>query len=102
MTTSTSVHSNAFNFMSYLQSGVDPRTGQYTVSITLPEVKTNGLRGPTLPLVLSYNPLNVQDSGFGFGWNLQLSQYEPGSQIVSLSSGETFKVQGISGDQLLM
>ncbi|WP_032633216.1 RHS repeat protein [Pseudomonas syringae USA007] len=102
MTTSTSVHSNAFNFMSYLQSGVDPRTGQYTVSITLPEVKTNGLRGPTLPLVLSYNPLNVQDSGFGFGWNLQLSQYEPGSQIVSLSSGETFKVRGISGDQLLM
>ncbi|MDU8430286.1 RHS repeat-associated core domain-containing protein [Pseudomonas syringae pv. actinidifoliorum] len=102
MTTSTSVHSNAFNFMSYLQSGVDPRTGQYTVSITLPEVKTNGLRGPTLPLVLSYNPLNVQDSGFGFGWNLQLSQYEPGSQIVSLSSGETFKVNGISGDQLLM
>ncbi|RMS02998.1 RHS repeat domain-containing protein [Pseudomonas syringae] len=102
MTTSTSVHSNAFNFMSYLQSGVDPRTGQYTVSITLPEVKTNGLRGPTLPLVLSYNPLNVQDSGFGFGWNLQLPQYEPGSQIVSLSSGETFKVQGISGDQLLM
>ncbi|WP_046398146.1 RHS repeat domain-containing protein, partial [Pseudomonas avellanae] len=72
------------------------------VTITLPDIKTNGLRGPTLPLVLSYNPLNVQDSGFGFGWNLQLSQYEPGSQIVSLSSGETFKVQGISGDQLLM
>ncbi|RMO85438.1 YD repeat protein [Pseudomonas syringae pv. philadelphi] len=102
MTTSTSVHSNAFNFMSYLQSGVDPRTGQYTVSITLPEVKTNGLRGPVLPLVLSYNPLNVQDSGFGLGWNLQLSQYDPGSQIVSLSSGETFKVQDLSGDQLLM
>ncbi|RMR04436.1 RHS repeat domain-containing protein [Pseudomonas syringae group genomosp. 3] len=102
MTTSTSVHSNAFNFLSYLQSGVDPRTGQYTVTITLPDIKTNGLRGPVVPLVLSYNPLNVQDSGFGFGWNLQLSQYEPGSQIVSLSSGETFKVKGASGDQLLM
>ncbi|RMM02132.1 YD repeat protein, partial [Pseudomonas syringae pv. maculicola] len=50
MTTSTSVHSNAFNFMSYLQSGVDPRTGQYTVSINLPEVKSNGLRGPVVPL----------------------------------------------------
>lgn len=48
MTLSTSVHSNAFNFMSFVQSGVDPRTGQYTVSITLPDIKTNGLRGPGL------------------------------------------------------
>ncbi|POD72853.1 RHS repeat-associated core domain-containing protein [Pseudomonas syringae group genomosp. 3] len=102
MTTSTSVHSNAFNFMSYLQSGVDPRTGQYTVSINLPEVKSNGLRGPVVPLVLSYNPLNVQDSGFGLGWNLQLSQYDPGTRIVSLGSGETFKVEGSLGDQLWM
>ncbi|RMR11826.1 YD repeat-containing protein [Pseudomonas amygdali pv. ulmi] len=65
MTASTSVHSNAFNFLSYVQSGVDPRTGQYTVAITLPDVKTNGLRGPGMPLALNYNPLNRQDSGFG-------------------------------------
>ncbi|OUM07100.1 sugar-binding protein [Pseudomonas syringae] len=102
MTISTSVHSNAFNFMSYIQSGVDPRTGQYTASITLPDVKTNGLRGPGVPLALSYNPLNTQDSGFGLGWNLQLSQFTLGTQIVSLSSGETFKVDGTRDDQLLM
>ncbi|MDF5776987.1 RHS repeat domain-containing protein [Pseudomonas syringae] len=102
MTASTSVHSNAFNFLSYVQSGVDPRTGQYTVAITLPDVKTNGLRGPGMPLALNYNPLNRQDSGFGLGWNLQLSQYDPGNQIVSLSSGETFKVDGTSDDQMLM
>ncbi|MBA1231636.1 sugar-binding protein [Pseudomonas viridiflava] len=102
MTISTSVHSNAFNFMSFMQSGVDPRTGQYTVSLTLPDVKTNGLRGPGLPLVLSYNPLNTQDSGFGLGWNLRLSQYTPGNQVVSLSSGETFKVYGTQADQLVM
>ena len=94
MTTSTSVHSNAFNFMSFLQSGVDPRTGQYTVSISLPDVKTNDLRGPGVPLALSFNPLNTLDSGFGHGWNLQLSQYTPGNQVLSLSSGETFKVTG--------
>ena len=102
MTISTSVHSNAFNFMSFIQNGVDPRTGQYTVSLTLPDIKTNGLRGPGLPLVLSYNPLNTEDSGFGLGWNLQLSQYMPGSGIISLSSGETFKVDGSQGDQLTM
>ncbi|WP_346399364.1 RHS repeat-associated core domain-containing protein [Pseudomonas syringae] len=102
MTASTSVHSNAFNFLSYVQSGVDPRTGQYTVAITLPDVKTNGLRGPGVPLALHYNPLNRQDSGFGLGWNLQLSQYDPGSQIISLSSGETFKVDGTGDGQMLM
>ncbi|KPB77789.1 RHS repeat domain-containing protein [Pseudomonas cannabina] len=102
MTASTSVHSNAFNFLSYVQSGVDPRTGQYTVAITLPDVKTNGLRGPGMPLALNYNPLNRQDSGFGLGWNLQLSQYDPGNQIVSLSSGETFKVDGTGNGQMLM
>ncbi|MEE4082905.1 sugar-binding protein [Pseudomonas viridiflava] len=102
MTLSTSVHSNAFNFMSFVQSGVDPRTGQYTVSITLPDIKTNGLRGPGFPLALNYNPLNTQDSGFGMGWNLGLSQYTPGSQILALSTGETFKVDDSNGDQLLM
>lgn len=94
MTISTSVHSNAFNFISFLQGGVDPRTGQYTLSISLPDVKTNDLRGPGVPLTLAYNPLNTEDSGFGFGWNLQLSQYTPGNQVLSLSTGETFKVTG--------
>jgi RHS repeat-associated protein len=94
MTISTSVHSNAFNFMSFMQGGVDPRTGQYTFSISLPDVKTNDLRGPGVPLALAYNPLNTLDSGFGHGWNLQLSQYTPGNQVLSLSTGETFKVTG--------
>jgi RHS repeat-associated protein len=102
MTTSTSVHSNAFNFMSFLQNGVDPRTGQYTISINLPDVKTNDLRGPGVPLPLVYNPLNTQNSGFGLGWNLQLSQYTPGNQMLSLSTGETFKITGTVGDQLDM
>lgn len=94
MATSTAVHSNAFNFMSYLQGGVDPRTGQYTVSLSLPELKANGLAGPVVPLTLLFNPLNVRDSGFGIGWSLQLSEFDITRQILSLSSGETFKVTG--------
>ncbi|MGO4325375.1 hypothetical protein, partial [Pseudomonas sp. KB_12] len=104
MTISNSVHSNAFNFMSFIEGGVDPRTGQYTFAISLPDVKTNHLQGPGVPLNLAYNPLNRQDSGYGYGWNLQLSQYTPGNQILSLSTGETFKVTGsdsVSG-QLVM
>lgn len=92
MTIKTSVHSGAFAFMSFIQGGVDPRTGQFTQTLTLPDVKTNDLNGPGLPLALGYNPLNTEDSGWGLGWNLRLSQYRLADQVVSLNSGETFKV----------
>lgn len=41
-----SLHSNAFNFMSFVQGSVDPRTGQYTLGIDLPELNANALCGP--------------------------------------------------------
>lgn len=94
MTASTSVHSNAFNFAAYIETGVDPRTGQYTVSINPPELKGNSLQGPDFNLAFFYSPLNVEDSGFGKGWNLQLTQVR--DNIVTLSSGETYKITGRS------
>ncbi|WP_166367074.1 RHS repeat domain-containing protein [Pseudomonas akapageensis] len=98
MTTSSTAHSNAFNFLSFVQNSVDPRTGQYTATIDLPELKSNDLCGPVLPLQLAFNPLNILDSGFGRGWNLNLSQYTPPNSMLALSTGETFKVTG-SGPQ---
>ena len=92
MSTSTAVHSNAFNFMSFIEGQVDPRTGQYTCSIKLPELLANTLCGPVVPLHLNFNPLNSGDSGFGKGWNLQLSQFNPANGILALYTGEVFKV----------
>lgn len=92
MTTSTAVHSNAFNFMNFIHSQVDPRTGQYTCTVALPELKGNHLAGPSVPLQLGFNPLNRDDSGFGRGWNLQLSQFDTLRGVLSLHTGETFKV----------
>ncbi|MEB0207281.1 sugar-binding protein [Pseudomonas sp. CCC3.1] len=94
MVASSVVHSNAFNFMSYLQNGVDPRTGQYTVSINFPVLNANNLRGPSFPLQLAFSPLNTLDTGFGKGWSLNLSQYIPSSKMLALSTGESFKVTG--------
>ncbi|WP_024677961.1 RHS repeat-associated core domain-containing protein [Pseudomonas syringae] len=88
--------------MSSLKSGVDPRTGLYNVSINLPELQSNDLLGPGFNLDLSYSPLNTVDSGYGRGWNLQLSQYNPGTRILALSTGETFCVDGTSGTALTM
>lgn len=94
MSASTAVHSNAFNFQSYLQHGVDPRTGQYTVSLGVPELKCHGLAGPVLPLRLSFSPINTLDVGFGLGWTLNLTEYHLTRHILSLGTGETFLVTG--------
>lgn len=102
MATSTALHSNAFNFMSFINGGVDPRTGLYTLSVALPELKTNDLAGPVLPLALAFSPLNTRDTGYGLGWNLQLTQYSPDSRILSLSTGETFKVTETAPDGRLL
>lgn len=98
MSASTSVNSNAFNFASYVQHGVDPRTGQYTISLALPEIKSSALAGPSLPLTLGFSPLNTTDVGFGRGWTFNLTEYDVRTRILSLGSGETFKVTG-SGTQ---
>jgi YD repeat-containing protein len=98
---STAVHSNAFNFMSFIENGVDPRTGQYTLAINLPALQSYDLNGPEFPLSLTYNPLNTTNSGYGMGWDLRLSQYTPATGILALSTGETFKSTAIQDGQLV-
>lgn len=90
----TAVHSNAFNFQSFVQSGVDPRTGLYTVGLSLHEVEVNDLRGPVVPLNLSHNPASTINNGYGTGWRLAQTQYTPSTQIIAVHSGESFKVTG--------
>lgn len=102
MTTASVVHSNAFNFMSFINNSVDPRTGQYTLAIQLPRLPANQLQGPELPLQLAYNPLNTEDSGFGKGWNINLSQYVPSTRALSLHTGEQFVVTSTESQPALI
>ncbi|MFV7437999.1 hypothetical protein ACLPJF_08330 [Pseudomonas vlassakiae] len=99
MSSESSVHSNALNFMSFMQNGVDSRTGQYTVTIKLPDLAANLWLGPDIELSLSFNPLNTIDSGWGKGWNLSLTQYTEHNQILTTYTGEAFKVTGSTGDR---
>ncbi|MFV3292582.1 RHS repeat-associated core domain-containing protein [Pseudomonas sp. NY11955] len=94
MSTTSTAQSNAYNFSSFVQNSVDPRTGQYTLAIVLPELVGNDQMGPALPLRLGFNPMNHLDAGFGHGWSLNLSQYVPASNLLSLQTGETLKVTG--------
>ncbi|EKT4485049.1 hypothetical protein QEM02_005227, partial [Pseudomonas putida] len=94
MANDSAVHSNATNFQSFVQNHVDQRTGQYNLAIDLQVPAGNDLTGPGLPLRLSYSPFNTEDSGFGTGWQLAMTRYVPATRMLTLHTGESYKVTG--------
>lgn len=85
-------YSQAGNFTSAVSGGVDPRTGQYSVNINLGHVAANNLLGPSIPLVLSYSPMNQTNIGFGIGFSFGLSTYDRGMAMLSLSDGSKYPI----------
>ena len=94
MAIETVLHSNAFNAAGFVQNAVDPRTGQYALSINFPALVGNNQVGPGLPIRLVFNPLSDKSVGFGRGWYIELTQYVAGSRMLRLHTGESFKVTG--------
>ena len=95
----SSLHSNAFNFLSFLEGGVDPRTGQYTLQLALPAVQANNLNGPELAIRLGFDPFTATDIGLGKGWSLNLSQVDTyGKGRLRLSSGEAYGLTALTSD----
>ena len=85
------VYSGAYNFMSSISAGVDPRTGMFSASVTLPTGAANDLRGPISQLRLGYSLLMTEDQGFGLGWMLGTTSWDGASQQLQLNSGERFR-----------
>ncbi|WP_102944536.1 RHS repeat protein [Stenotrophomonas sp. VV52] len=84
-------YSNAQNFLSHLQTGVDVRTGDFTCAMSLPALEANNLQGPTVQLSLAFSAQLIDDLGYGEGWALGgLTTYDPTSRVISLSTGERF------------
>ncbi|HGM4966665.1 TPA: hypothetical protein ACKP0L_005014 [Pseudomonas putida] len=75
MSGKTALHSGAFNFLSFISNGVDPRTGQYGLSIALAVLRGDYLGGAEFPLKLSYNSMGAGDFGYGQGWDINLSSF---------------------------
>ncbi|WP_176469769.1 RHS repeat domain-containing protein [Pseudomonas sp. Irchel 3A5] len=88
---SSSVRSGAYNFLSFISSGVDPRTGTYSVSLSLSNLLANTLSGPSLPLALRSNALQTENLGFGVGWGIPFSSYNQKTKILNLSSGASHR-----------
>lgn len=89
------IHTQAGNFSDFIKTGVDPRTGQFTLALGLPLPPANQLCGPLLSPTLTFTTLgSAVDRGFGLGWSLGLSEInlDQHAPSVRLSSGEQFAI----------
>ncbi|WP_257458081.1 RHS repeat-associated core domain-containing protein [Archangium lipolyticum] len=88
-----SIYSNAFNFGSYLTGGVDPRTGQYTASIQLVQLRPPNLNGLGRDIKLSFSALDTGSRCFGTGWSISLCSLDlaNGRNVLTLSDGRSFR-----------
>ncbi|KAJ5806343.1 RHS repeat protein [Penicillium pulvis] len=96
---SEGLYSQACNFASFLQKGVDPRTGQYTCSVQLYEAPAQIRNCPVFKLGLVFSPLSPGRSEFGKGWSLNLPHCDPRAKTVLTSTGDSFRISD-SGNTL--
>lgn len=89
---SSTFYSQAGNFISSVQGGVDPRTGLFNVSMPLVNLHSCRLAGPALALSLQYSPISSLNEGFGTGFSLNLTRYDTATGKLTLSTGEEYRV----------
>jgi len=93
---SSAFTSNTANFSDAMQTGVDPRTGQFFMNFSLLSAQAHQLLGPALDLGLRFSSLSEQNAvGLGKGVNLGgVSWFDQKSHQLQLSSGESWSVSG--------
>lgn len=89
------IHSNAFNFSSFLSSGVDPRTGQYNADLNVISLSPTNEDEATYPVSLSFSTFNASNLGFGTGWKMLPTSLDLRRRIFTNSQGERYKCQNL-------
>lgn len=84
--------SQSSNFISAINTDVDPRTGQFMVNLPVVSLIGNNRLGPELSLSLSYSSLSRINCGFGTGFSLSLTQFNNKTNLLELSNGEKYRV----------
>lgn len=98
MSTNIAPFTQALNFFSPFDSGVDPRTGLFLFSFPLAEVRGNNTLGPLLPLALTYSPLRIGNPyKLGNGVSLPITSYDRTNKLLALSTGEYFRTDDAGG-----
>ena len=85
--------SNATNYSDAVSSGVDPRTGAFTFALHLAELSFAKTSGLVFKLRMSYNAASSLDLGFGRGWGLALARFDKNSNLLTLTTGQQFKIK---------
>jgi RHS repeat-associated protein len=89
------IYSNAFNFTSNLSGEVDLRTGLYNSIVQLIRIMPEGPVEVSRDLTLAFSMMNQADEGYGFGWKLNNSIFDPRNNTLRLLSGERFNTETI-------
>lgn len=87
---SAEMHSDAKNFLSFIEAGVDPRTGTYNFSIPFSRFFNNTLNGPSVPLSLNFDMFRMEDIGLGLNWSIPLSRFDGRARMLYLSNGTSY------------
>ncbi|WP_421091180.1 RHS repeat domain-containing protein [Pseudochrobactrum sp. MP213Fo] len=82
-------YTHAGNFTQHGEGNVDPRTGLFSVSITLCEFRGGNLIGPSQPVILTYSPLSSVDYGLGIGWCFAWTTWDTNSGYLYSKYGES-------------
>ncbi len=95
-----SIFSGALNNVQFLSGGVDPQTGLYTSSFDFGDLAGSRSFGATFKLQMQFSPLGTlsetNDSFLGLGWSFFLPGFDPGSMLITLLDGKTYKVDSTS------
>lgn len=89
------IHSNAFNFSSFLSSGVDPRTGQYNADLNVISLSPTNEDEATYPVSLKFTSFTSSNFGFGTGWQMLPTSLDLRRRIFTNSQGERYKCQNL-------
>ncbi len=97
------IFSNAFNFASYRDGQVDPRTGQFSAAIRLATLHPEGAGTGRRDIYLTFSMNQLGNEGYGIGWSINETEAIPlpadwggngrrPSTRLKLASGESFPI----------
>lgn len=85
-------YSQSQNFINALQSGIDSRTGSFSLNIPIANINANYGMGPEINVILSSTSLNKGNNGFGVGFSLPFTTYDKQNKLLTLSTGEKYLI----------
>ena len=95
-------YSGAYNNVSFLNGGVDPQTGLYTLSFPLGNLLSSDGFGPSFSLSMNYSPLStgtVGNKGLGNGWSFNLPNVNRKASKITLLNGQTFTLRSMGANR---